>query len=344
MMNVASQRVIILLGIFVFAVFPNHKVLSCSCTFSPSSFCTSITEEHQLILTEFIAASGPDDAWYRVVEGINNDLAGDTLLILGHDGWNCNEFAYHGLITDTLLMAVEGNGPDYRLRACGRFFLYYEQDTLKDNRVPHREVMAYADFLTDLAECQALSEYRAGTGRVVSWRDTTRGIGDFNFQINGFGLSTDPNGRYEFANIPIRAEYFSDPGVALLPAKTDVDLQFITTSDLVSIQKHILGIEVFSHPEQYLAADINGSQYITVMDVLLLRRIILNLETAFPGGESWRFVPLDYQFPNPQNPWEEEVPQTIRISYRYSSDLEEKLIYRSEDLNFRAIRLGDVTI
>lgn len=343
MMKVNPPRIIIVLYIGVFALLPTKDLFSCTCIFSPSSFCTSITEAHKLVLTEYVKASGLHDAWYRVLEGINNDLEGDTILILGQDGWNCNDYAYYGVIYDTLLLAIEGDGPEYALDGCGRFYAVYERDTLKDDRIPNREVMAYSDFLANLAECQALVEYRPGSGRIVHWRDTTEGVSDLFFQINGFELQTDQTGYYEFAKIPIQAEYFGDwvPGVALKPKAVVSHLQSVSTADLTAIQKHILGIKTFERPEQYLAADVDASRHVSVMDVLWLRRIILNIDPKFPGGQSWRFVPLDYEFPNTQNPWEEEVPDAVWINYRYA---ENKLVYRRDDLDFRAIKLGDVEL
>ncbi|MBM3882104.1 MAG: hypothetical protein FJ387_20680, partial [Verrucomicrobia bacterium] len=48
--------------------------------------------------------------------------------------------------------------------------------------------------------------------------------------------------------------------------------------------------------------DVNGSSSVTTADITLIRRLILNIATDFPGG-LWRLIRSDYAFPNPQSPW-----------------------------------------
>lgn len=339
MMNAFTAGKLALLCFLLFAILPSSQLHACTCTFRPSSFCTSISEKDKLVLAEFVDASGPK-AWYHILEGINNDLAGDTVLIYGHDGFNCLDDVYYGAVFDTVLLALEGDGPEYDLRGCGSFFAIYERDTIKDTSFPPREVYAYADFMANLKDCQQLSEFKAGTGRIVSWRDTTVGMDLFSFTINDHPLSTDASGEYSFDKIPIRTEYFGTEQAILRPGSEANPLQGVSTADLVATQQHILGLSHFTRPEQYLAADVNNSHHISVMDVVLLRRVILHIETGFPDGQSWQFIPLDYQFPDPNDPWKEEIPKVIRISY--GTDLNGNLVYRQEGLDFRAVKLGDV--
>lgn len=66
----------------------------------------------------------------------------------------------------------------------------------------------------------------------------------------------------------------------------------VNTLDLVAIQRHILGLEVFDEPLQYVAADINNDESIKPSDLLNLRKVILGMNSEFPNEQtSWRFVP-----------------------------------------------------
>lgn len=340
-MTTLLKRTLCFFGIIILAILPFTKLFSCTCISFSDTFCESITEEHQLVLAEMVSFDGGSNAYYRVLEGINNNLDGDTILVLGHDGANCLEEIIYGTLTDTILLALGGvNASTYALDGCGIYYAFYNRDTLSLSGIfSEKEKMAYTDFLANLADCQQLSEYRPGSGRIVDWRDTTVGLSQFDFKMNNLALKTDEQGRYYFPNIPLRGEYLEpDPGTPISPVATANPLQSVTTADLISLQKHILGISPFDHPEQYLAADVDHSQHVSVMDVLLLRRIILHIDTEFPRGQSWRFIPLDYEFPNPANPWSEEIPDAIWINYRF--DVDNELVYRQEGLDFRAIKLG----
>lgn len=138
---------------------------------------------------------------------------------------------------------------------------------------------------------------------------------------------TDANGRYT-AQVPalttqllLQADFRTSP------------LLGVSTYDIVLITQHILGVRPFDSPYQYLAADANRSGSVSILDVLLLRKLILGVEIDFPDEQSWRFVSSAYRFPMPTNPWIEKFPEV--------------LLYRNLQLpltnaDFVAIKLGDV--
>ena len=70
----------------------------------------------------------------------------------------------------------------------------------------------------------------------------------------------------------------------------------VSTYDIVRIQRHLLGIEPFTSPYQYLAADVDRSRSVNVADLIHLRKLILSVETSLPNGRSWIFINPDYQF------------------------------------------------
>ena len=61
-------------------------------------------------------------------------------------------------------------------------------------------------------------------------------------------------------------------------------------------------------PYKLLAADVNADKSIDVMDLLAIQKLIVEPTSGLPAG-LWRFVPADYAFPNPQEPW--DAPPTV---------------------------------
>jgi len=63
----------------------------------------------------------------------------------------------------------------------------------------------------------------------------------------------------------------------------------LTAYDLYLIQMHILGLEVFDRPEQFVAADINKDRRVNAHDMIALRDVLLRNRSDFPNNNSWRF-------------------------------------------------------
>ncbi len=140
--------------------------------------------------------------------------------------------------------------------------------------------------------------------------------------------ATDQEGHYMFNNaVPIAVNY------TLTPAKDNDPLNGVSTFDLVIINKHILSLEPFASPYQYIAADVNNSHTVTTYDILELRKLILGIYNDFPDNTSWRFVDKAYQFPDPSNPWKEVFPESKSVWNFQVSRL-------SDD--FVAIKIGDL--
>ena len=64
-----------------------------------------------------------------------------------------------------------------------------------------------------------------------------------------------------------------------------------------------MGVQPLNSPYKMIAADVNQSGTITTLDMILIRRLILGVDQAFSQTSSWRFVPADYDFPVPENPF-----------------------------------------
>jgi hypothetical protein len=108
----------------------------------------------------------------------------------------------------------------------------------------------------------------------------------------------------------------------------------VTTFDLVLMSKHILGIQAFDSPYQVIAADINNSGSVSSLDLIQMRKMILNLATDFPNNQSWRFVDAAYSFGDNPVDWLKPFPEWININ-NFNP-------FSEESYDFIAIKTGDI--
>jgi hypothetical protein len=120
--------------------------------------------------------------------------------------------------------------------------------------------------------------------------------------------ATGSNGAFSFANLQTGYDYTVTPQLDVLP------LNGVSTFDLVLISKHILGVQPLNSPYKMVAADVNNSKTITTQDLIALRRLILSVDTDFANNTSWRFIPANYSFPVPTNPWFEQFPEVANLN------------------------------
>ncbi len=121
-------------------------------------------------------------------------------------------------------------------------------------------------------------------------------------------LMTGADGAYMFPNLAPGANY------TVTPEKDINHGNGISTFDLIIMQKHILGIAPLDSPYKIIAADVNKSETISTVDIVELRRLILNQITEFTTNTSWRFVDTDFVFPNPNNPFETDFPEVFSLN------------------------------
>ena len=143
--------------------------------------------------------------------------------------------------------------------------------------------------------------------------------------LNGSASSTaltDDLGVYSF-------DVMSGETFEIRPEKLDNVKNGVNTIDMVFIRKHILGLEIFDSPYKMIAADVNKNGFITTIDLVKIRLLILNYETEFVGNTSWRFVPNDYVFPAAIDLNDFEESTSI---FQISED--------RDDVDFIAIKIG----
>ena len=155
-------------------------------------------------------------------------------------------------------------------------------------------------------------------------------VQDVNVEVNGglFSQTTNSNGEYSFGNLTQGGDYSITPNLDQNASNG------VSTYDIVLITQHILGLNQLDSPYKIIAADANNSQTITTLDVVEIRKVVLQIATSFTNNTSWRFVNASYQFPNPNNPFSDLFPELININNLNGDIL---------DADFVAIKVGDVT-
>ncbi len=107
-------------------------------------------------------------------------------------------------------------------------------------------------------------------------------------------------------------------------------LNGISTLDIVMMQRHILNAQPFQSPYTIIAADVDGSQNVTNLDMILTKALILQNITNYPGNAVWNFVNSDFEFVNPQIPFPFESARSYSSVQQFSAQ------------DFIGVKLGDV--
>lgn len=142
------------------------------------------------------------------------------------------------------------------------------------------------------------------------------------FQWNGI---TWLDGYYNFCG------QYAEPMIVSFD-KEDNYLEGISTADIIQLRRHVLSMDTLKSPYKYLAADVNNDQRITTLDIIEIHRLILGIQDRFRHNSSWRFIPSQYVFPDPDNPWLENFPTSIEFSLQNYGLVG----------NFTAIKIGDL--
>ncbi|GAA5221487.1 dockerin type I domain-containing protein [Membranihabitans marinus] len=126
--------------------------------------------------------------------------------------------------------------------------------------------------------------------------------------------STDDQGYYSFFAPDSQA-------VTLVPSKNINHGNGITTIDVITIQRYLLGKLEFNSRYEKIAADVDNDGSITGLDVLATRRMVLNPFGRFANNSSWRFFVND---------------NTMRESMLYH------VASKEEKIDFIGVKIGDV--
>jgi hypothetical protein len=105
----------------------------------------------------------------------------------------------------------------------------------------------------------------------------------------------------------------------------------VNVLDVIKMQHHILTTTLFNNPYKVIAADVNSDGNISVLDVILTKRLILGMDTSF-NGKLWAFVDSSATFSNPNNPFPFANSRTVT-----------NLNANKPNQSFIGVKLGDVT-
>ncbi|MEL6972358.1 MAG: hypothetical protein AAFZ63_22710 [Bacteroidota bacterium] len=107
--------------------------------------------------------------------------------------------------------------------------------------------------------------------------------------------------------VPIPAEMPSASEVRMDFAKDNPFNNGVSISDLISMQKQVLGTELME-PYKILACDVNNSNSLTTLDMIRIRKLILTITPDFgdDGVPSWQFFSGATTLGDPTQPWPAE--------------------------------------
>ncbi|MBK7880426.1 MAG: HYR domain-containing protein [Saprospiraceae bacterium] len=128
---------------------------------------------------------------------------------------------------------------------------------------------------------------------------------------------------YLFGDLEMGVNYTVDPD------RNDDHKNGVSTQDVVLIQKHILGQAALNSPYKMIAADVNNSGSITAADLAEIRKLILGINSEFAKVRSWTFIPSEYVFADPMNPYGAPRKSTVYLD-------------SNRIVDFIGVKMGDV--
>ncbi len=322
------------------------NIFACSCCYFTTTFCGKIDDNlnSKVALLE-VQKLGTGEYYQqimtaKVVHDLFDNIPLDTITVFGSDGGNCNGNFSFGE-GDTILMQIyeyydfyveEVIKIDtvYQNGGCGVTFLRYEANHLMGNIMPEVNKIPYDSFIENINQCQASPNFFSIAGQIISWKEPNKGIQINGMEINGYPVNQiDTGGYYSFKYTELTENLQHKP---IEPYANERMLRGVTMSDIVKIQQHILGIEPFKTPYQFIAADVNNSKTITTLDLIQIRKVILGLQKDFTNNSSWRFTAKDYDF---------------QTAFPLTEDFDAKISFNvcspySSSVNLIAIKVGDV--
>ena len=147
-------------------------------------------------------------------------------------------------------------------------------------------------------------------------------------QVSGLSgdkiVNTRNDGLFKFSGLENGGDY------TIYPELNKNPLNGVSTFDLLLIQKHVLNTKKIENPYELIAADVNKSGSISIIDMLQLRKIILGVDKEFKENKSWRFVDANFTFKKEASPY--QFPEIVNIN-----DLN-----GSAEAHFWGVKIGDI--
>ncbi len=188
-------------------------------------------------------------------------------------------------------------------------------------------------------DCTSILQVLDGNGHCMTTNITSRVAGEVftedhdmvaevEVELAGspFETMTDQDGKYAFPTMETGGQY------KVIPEKDKDYLNGVSTSDLIAIQKHILGNQLLSSPYKIIAADVDNSETITALDLIELRKLILGVYDELPDNTSWRMIDAHHDFVDPLQPFINALPEQYHIA-----QFNENMV-----VDFVGVKVGDV--
>ena len=105
----------------------------------------------------------------------------------------------------------------------------------------------------------------------------------------------------------------------------------VTVADISLIQAHIQNKILLGSPFKIIAADVDNSGNVDILDMISIKRLLLGIDTAFKGNRKWAFIDSNFLFTNPQNPF--PFRDSIAIN---------NMSANKSNQSFIGVKLGDV--
>ncbi len=140
-------------------------------------------------------------------------------------------------------------------------------------------------------------------------------------------VQTDAFGNFIFPEVPVGGDY------EVIPFNNNKIINGVNTLDLVFLTRHLLEINSLNSPYRKIASDLNESGTISSLDIIMMRRAILIIDTQFINTESWKFVDAGFDFSNVQHPVRADYQEKFEIV-----DLQQNI----DTLDFIAVKMGDM--
>ncbi|MCC6722963.1 MAG: hypothetical protein IT258_00540 [Saprospiraceae bacterium] len=151
--------------------------------------------------------------------------------------------------------------------------------------------------------------------------------------VNNVKVYSYPNTTYTNSNgVYDLGETYNLPLTSIKPSLNTNFTNGVTTFDVVLLRRHILDVQKLDSPYKIIAADVNDSFSVSTFDMVLMTKLIIGEIASFPNLNSWRFVPKNFVFQNPDDPFSMGFPEFINQGFP-ATEL---------GFDFTAIKVGDV--
>jgi subtilisin-like proprotein convertase family protein len=195
------------------------------------------------------------------------------------------------------------------------------------------------DFATTYLEVQdnmGACDQAAGEGQIAGTTLTEDGVPVDGVEVmlsGGFDAmyQTNHTGTFSFVGLQEDFDY------SVIPHKDTDPTLGVTTFDLILLRRHILAQAQLDSPYKWIAADANKSGTLTTLDMLLLRKLILNVDNELAQNTSWRFVDAEYRFPADATPLTVNLPEVKNINDLVGEEVADFVAVKIGDLNGSAM-------